>query len=170
LFAQSNSICEYYDIVIGFDQKSYIENEGFSVTANLIVKQNVLTKTGLFNSELITSGDKVWCRRLVTEGFKLGYSHNTIVIYPARYNSKSILTKLRRLLGGFYYQHKYQMPDKRFSFFSLLVGCLPPIIKLKKIRNSSAEPSPFSFIKLILFFYFVQLCSVFYRIKLKVLR
>jgi cellulose synthase/poly-beta-1,6-N-acetylglucosamine synthase-like glycosyltransferase len=172
LFAHSTApnLCEYYDIVIGFDQKNYIENEGFSVTANLIVKNNVLTKTGFFNSELMSSGDKEWCRRIVSKGFKLGYSHNAIVMHPARDNSKSILTKLRRLLGGFYYQHKNQTPDKRFSLFSLLVGCLPPITKLKKIRNSSVEPSPFSFVGLILLFYFVQLYSVFYRIKLMVLR
>ena len=172
LFAQgiNPNLYEYYDMVIGFDQQSYIENEGFSVTANLIVKQNVLTKTGLFNSELMSSGDKEWCRRLVSKGCKLGYSSNTIVMHPARDNSKSILTKLRRLLGGFYYQHKNQEPDKRFSLLSLLIGCLPPITKFKKVRDSSIKPSPINYVKLILFFYFVQLCSVFYRVKLMVLR
>lgn len=170
LFAEHSppNLCEYYDMVTGFDQQSYIEKDGFSVTANLIVKQQAMLKTGMFNAQLMSSGDKDWCLRMKQQGLELLYCHNVAVEHPARHSSRQIKTKLRRLFGGFYHNHKHVAPDPLFSPVGLLKAALPPIKNIEQMNklHRKLKLSLAVRVKLILFFYYLKLYTLAFRLGL----
>ncbi|WP_339722087.1 glycosyltransferase [uncultured Paraglaciecola sp.] len=170
LFAENErpNLCEYYDMVTGFDQQSYIEKDGFSVTANLIVKRSALTKTGVFNALLMSSGDKDWCLRMQQQGLTLVYCKQAIVAHPARNSVKQIKTKLKRLFGGFYHNHKYVEPNPLFSLLGLIKAALPPIQNLKQMQKlkHSLKLSVLTQLKLFGFFYYLKLYTLVFRLRL----
>ncbi|MEM8778702.1 MAG: glycosyltransferase family A protein, partial [Cyanobacteria bacterium P01_G01_bin.49] len=51
---------EIYETLNAFPQKLYIEKGHFGVTANLFTFREVFEDVGLFNEQLISSGDKEW--------------------------------------------------------------------------------------------------------------
>ena len=162
------TVSELYDIVTGFDQKGYIENEKFSVTANLVTTRSVFKSVGPFNAELKSSGDKDWCQRMVAQGYQLHYCDSAVVNHPARNSVKSIQTKLRRLYGGFYYNHKHVKKDKLFSVIGLIEALLPPFKYFKKMRamSHSLDLTLSQKVRLTTFFYLMKLYTLWYRLKL----
>jgi glycosyltransferase involved in cell wall biosynthesis len=170
LFAEHErpNLCEYYDMVTGFDQQSYISKDGFAVTANLVIKQAALIKTGLFNAQLLSSGDKDWCLRMQQQGLTLAYCEQAVVAHPARNSVKQIKTKLKRLFGGFYHNHKHVEPNPLFSTLGLIKAALPPIKNLKQMQKlkDSLGLSIFTQVQLAGFFYYLKLYTLWYRLKL----
>lgn len=168
LFSENElpNLYEYYDLVTGFDQKSYIEDNGFSVTANLIVKSKAINLFGVFNADLMSSGDKDWCQRLTSQGYQLEYCDNALVQHPARHTISSIKTKLRRLYGGFYHNHVNVKPNRLFSFKGMLEALMPPITQMKKFKNAPCQLSFLTKCKLTLFFYYLKLYTFGYRLGL----
>ena len=168
LFAESDSpsLAEYYDLVTGFDQQGYIEKDGFSVTANLMVKRDVLEQVGPFNSELMSSGDKEWSRRMVAAGFCLQYCDSAVVLHPARKTTQSIKTKLRRLMGGFFYHHQQHEPQAIFTLAGMCAGLLPPFLNIKKMQASALPLSAWTRVKLVAYFYYLKLYAWAYRLQL----
>ncbi|WP_414828122.1 glycosyltransferase [Alteromonas sp. H39] len=164
----SASLPELYDIVTGFDQKGYIQKEHFSVTANLVTRKDVLNAVGQFNAALKSSGDKDWCQRMVKSGYDLVYCDSAVVNHPARDSVKSIKTKLRRLYGGFYHNHKYVKKDKLFTPAGLLEALMPPVNYIRKMRSMSARLSLSTGkqIQLACFFYTMKLYTLGYRVRL----
>lgn len=170
VFAASEppTLPELYDIVTGFDQKGYIQKEHFSVTANLVTKKAVLDEVGQFNAALKSSGDKDWCQRMVKRGYDLVYCDPAVVNHPARDSVKSIKTKLRRLYGGFYHNHKHVKKDKLFTAAGLLEALMPPVHYIKKMRSMAdrLSLSTGKQIQLACFFYAMKLYTLGYRIRL----
>lgn len=168
MFASSDepNLAELYDIVTGFDQVDYIQKEHFAVTANLVTKRSVIEANGLFNAELKSSGDKDWCQRMVKAGFDIQYCSEAVVKHPARTSISSIKTKLRRLYGGFYYNHLYKKRDRLFTLLGLFEALMPPVKFYKKVKQVEKNRIITQKINLFLFAYKLKLYTLIYRIKL----
>jgi cellulose synthase/poly-beta-1,6-N-acetylglucosamine synthase-like glycosyltransferase len=164
--SDSPSLAELYDMVTGFDQADYISKENFSVTANLVTRCTVIEEVGQFNANLKSSGDKDWCQRMVKAGFALSYCDAAVVDHPARKSVKSIKTKLRRLYGGFYYNHVNVKPDKLFSPLGLFEALMPPLDKIRQLRKSKLSISASRKFQLMTFFYYLKFYTLTYRVKL----
>jgi cellulose synthase/poly-beta-1,6-N-acetylglucosamine synthase-like glycosyltransferase len=164
--SDSPSLAELYDMVTGFDQADYIRKENFSVTANLVTRLSVIEAVGEFNANLKSSGDKDWCQRMVKAGFSLVYCDSAKVKHPARQSVSSIKTKLRRLYGGFYYNHLNVKADKLFSFLGLVEAMMPPIDKIRQLRKTKLSISVARKFQLVAFFYYLKFYTLTYRLKL----
>ncbi|MFT5852391.1 MAG: hypothetical protein ACI87J_002367, partial [Colwellia sp.] len=86
--------------------------------------------------------------------------------HPARNSVKQIKTKLKRLFGGFYHNHKHVEPNPLFSTLGLIKAALPPIKNLKqmqKLKHSLGLSAGIQ-IQLVGFFYYLKLYTLWYRL------
>ena len=86
---------EAFETVFAFDNRSYIETQGFSVTANLLTRRDVFEAVGPFQAGM--SEDLDWCRRATRKGFSLAYEDGLGVAHPTRRDWPALSHKWRRL-------------------------------------------------------------------------
>jgi glycosyltransferase involved in cell wall biosynthesis len=84
-----------FEAVFAFDNKTYVERKGFSVSANLITNRNVFNSVGPFVHGL--SEDLDWCRRATAIGHTLIYRDDMVVRHPSRGDWAALRRKWRRL-------------------------------------------------------------------------
>ena len=86
---------ECYEIVFAFDNRRYVEKQGYTITANLMTTRNVFAKVGDFSATV--SEDVDWCERARRSGFTLGYTSRAVVSHPARRDWPELVKKWKRL-------------------------------------------------------------------------
>lgn len=86
---------EAFETVWAFHQKHYVENRGFSVTANLLTSRAVFQDVGPFINGL--PEDIEWCRRARSKGYDLEYADDLAVAHPTRATWPAIRKKWLRL-------------------------------------------------------------------------
>lgn len=96
------SSVEAFEIVFAFDNKSYVEKKGFSVTANLFTTRDVFRAVGGFRNGV--PEDLEWCQRAASAGYRIGYASGALVTHPARRNWPELTRKWRRLVLESYNQ------------------------------------------------------------------
>ncbi|MDI9244967.1 glycosyltransferase [Marinobacter sp. CHS3-4] len=96
----SPSAVEMFEMILGFSQRRNVEENGYSVTANLMCWRECLSEVGLFNSQLRSKGDFEWCSRAKEKQYVFSYVGSAMVFHPARRTLGSIVTKTRRVTGG----------------------------------------------------------------------
>lgn len=140
VFAESGelgSTAENYEILFAFPQKVAIEQEGYSVTANLFVTKEMLEKVGKFNCDLFSGGDLDYGQRLLSKGFPVEYIDSMLIRHPARATIKQITSRVRRCAGGSYQQRKaHKKLDDMYSWKGVLYSFRPPIKDYIKIVSS----------------------------------
>lgn len=124
---------ELWDKLFAFPQKKYVA-QGFSVTANLIVRKTVLDEVGLFDPTLLSGGDYEWNKRATAQGYHLEYRSDVVVLHPARQRAE-LLNKVRRVAAKYFKLH-----EKRSFFRKAITGfyifCTPPIQEIKTIYQT----------------------------------
>ncbi|OWK28194.1 glycosyltransferase family 2 protein [Sphingomonas mucosissima] len=96
----AKSGAEAYEAVFAFNNRRYVEREGFSVTANLFCRRDVYVAAGPFHVGM--SEDRDWCLRARSLGYRLGYAPAARVAHPAREDWGALLMKWRRLNAELY--------------------------------------------------------------------
>lgn len=91
---------EGFEAVFAFDNKGYIEEKGFSVTANLLTTRDVFVATGPLIVGL--SEDLDWCHRATAAGFELRYEPALTVAHPTRSDWTALRRKWHRLTAEGY--------------------------------------------------------------------
>jgi glycosyltransferase involved in cell wall biosynthesis len=91
---------DVYDKVFAFPQRFYVEEERFSVTANLITTRAALEKAGPFDASLFSGGDAEWGRRATSRGIRPVFRPDVIVQHPTRSTYKAHAAKIRRTRRG----------------------------------------------------------------------
>jgi len=86
---------EAFETVFAFKQRDYVQNKGFSVTANLVTTRDVFARTGPMITGL--SEDADWCFRAVKAGAQLRYDDDLAVRHPSRQDWPALAKKWRRL-------------------------------------------------------------------------
>lgn len=86
---------EAFEKVFAFDNRRYIADEGFTVTANLFCSRALFSKVGGFRTEV--SEDKEWCLRAREMGYRIGYAPGAIVGHPAREDWAQLKRKWDRM-------------------------------------------------------------------------
>lgn len=86
---------EAFETVFAFNQRKYIEQQGFSVTANLFTTQTIFSKVGPFRPGV--SEDLDWCQRAVGLGYKIAYADDFCVFHPTRRGWPDLRKKWARL-------------------------------------------------------------------------
>jgi GT2 family glycosyltransferase len=86
---------EAFETVFAFDNRGYVENKGFSVTANLLTQRDVFDDVGGFKQAM--SEDLEWCRRAGSKGYGLIYAETLRVSHPTRSDWDATTRKWRRI-------------------------------------------------------------------------
>lgn len=87
--------------IMNFEQSKNIEENSFSVTANLFTFKCIVEHVGGFDSELKSRGDVEWGHRVVSFGYTLNYADDVCVAHPARRSFAQLRQRMIRLTGGF---------------------------------------------------------------------
>jgi len=95
------SPAEAFECVYAYDQRDYIERLGFSVTANLAMRQAVFAAVGPFGG-IDVAEDTDWCARARAQGFAVRYAPEMLVLHPARRSMAELRAKWDRIIG-----HRY---------------------------------------------------------------
>ncbi len=91
---------ELYELAFAFDQQRYIEQRHYGATANVMARREAFDYVGPFNGRLTSGGDKEFGLRLYDSGYKMAYSHASIVRHPARKTFGQHIGKLKRVTKG----------------------------------------------------------------------
>lgn len=86
---------EVFETVFAFDCRSYVEQKGFSVTANLLTRREVFADVGDLIPGL--SEDLDWCHRATAKGYRLIYDDALRVSHPTRADWQALRRKWHRL-------------------------------------------------------------------------
>jgi GT2 family glycosyltransferase len=86
---------EAFERVFAFNNRRYVEDEKFTVTANLFCSRAVFDAVGPFLTGV--SEDVEWCHRAAGRGFTLAYAADAIVSHPARRNWRELKRKWERI-------------------------------------------------------------------------
>jgi GT2 family glycosyltransferase len=93
--AASHTPAECFEKVFAFDNRTYVEKKGFTVTANLMCAKEVFDRVGPFRNGV--SEDVDWCLRAKSLGFEVRYADDVIVEHPPRRDFGQLFHKWRRL-------------------------------------------------------------------------
>jgi len=126
VFSEDNSwnTVELFEKLFAFNQKKYINLNGFSVTANMFTYKITFENIGLFSTSLKFGGDCEWGNRLKKAGGRMLYAPETIVSHPARNSFKKHRKKIASVAEG-----KINLIRSRSGLFSkdICQLMLPPL-------------------------------------------
>lgn len=73
---------EAFETVFAFNQRRYIEDKGFTVTANLVTTRDLFLRVGDLRDDV--SEDVEWCHRAAAQGARVTYDPALSVSHPTR--------------------------------------------------------------------------------------
>lgn len=93
-------LVERYDARTAFPQEAFVRRWGFGVTANLVVRREVLQQVGGFEARLVSGGDAEWGQRATAAGVVTVFAPEVVVAHPARRTLHQLGAKALRLERG----------------------------------------------------------------------
>ncbi|OBZ34783.1 glycosyltransferase family 2 protein [Methanohalophilus sp. DAL1] len=102
IYSESNSLSALHNKLSGFPMDEYIYKRHFAPTCCLIVRKEIFEHVGVFDPNLISSGDYEFGNRVFDAGYKLYYDSDIVMYHPARTSLKKLLKKSFRIGRGFY--------------------------------------------------------------------
>jgi len=125
--SQPNSIELYDELLMGFPQQRFVEEQHYGATANVFTFRSVINKVGTFNDSLKSIGDFEWGNRVFAAGYSQVYSAEAEVAHPARSKFSQIYKKTIRITGGIQDLQKQEGSSSLSDFSrSFLHDLMPP--------------------------------------------
>ena len=123
-----------FETVFAFQQRAYIEDKGFSVTANLLTTRAVFADVG----DLIVglSEDMDWCFRATAKGYSLVYAEDLRVSHPTRSDRPALLRKWRRTTDEMFHLHGTGATDRLTWGLRALAVAGSSLVHLPKVLGS----------------------------------
>ncbi|KAA9013053.1 glycosyltransferase [Sphingobium limneticum] len=138
---RSISGAEAFESVFAFDNRRYVEQESFTVTANLFTSRSTFERVGGFCNGV--SEDKEWCHRARDLGFRIGYARNARVGHPARENWADLRRKWERLnieTFALFRMRRFgrmQWLLRSWILLPSIFGHLPAVLKSRALQTSA---------------------------------
>ena len=145
------------DDLFSFKQDRYVK-EGFTVTANFITRKDTFETVGLFNSSMLSGGDREFCSRAIKKGFTIEYKKDVLIYHPPRMTYGELLSKELRIARGVAVKK-----NKIYSIITAVLYLRPKINNIVIIIKSNIRNK--KKIKLILIKYYIQIQCVKERLK-----
>ena len=92
---------EAFDCVWGYEQRDYIERQGFSVTANMAARRALFAVVGPF-AGIEVAEDMDWGQRATALGHLTRYAPEVVVFHPARRTMAELYAKWDRNISHHY--------------------------------------------------------------------
>ena len=94
------NVIELCDSVMHLQQKYYLRDSHFGVTANMFTFKRIIEAVGCFDSTLKSGGDQEWGQRVFKAGYQQVYADQAKIQHPARYSFREFYTKVTRTARG----------------------------------------------------------------------
>lgn len=131
---------EAFETVFAFNNRRYIEQENFTVTANLLARRSVFDDVGVFKPRV--SEDKEWCQRAVKAGYRIEYADSMSVRHPSRSDWQALKKKWQRLTDEAFALEREE-GTSRFAWRARAsVVLVSPLLHAHKILFSPKLSSP----------------------------
>lgn len=134
----SNLVSEYNKLT-GFQIERHMKENYYAGAGNIAVSKKIFEEVGLFDYNLISSGDSEFGKRVYGNGFKMEYRGDTKLYHPARNSLLSIIKKWFRIGRGNYqltenhtdkfpstersvFNPKYLLPEHPDNFSKMVIG------------------------------------------------
>ena len=91
---------EAFETIFAFNTRAYVEEQNFTVTANLLTRRDVFEDVGGFVNGV--SEDLDWCHRARAKGYKLTYVDELVASHPSRQDWAALRHKWRRVTQELY--------------------------------------------------------------------
>ena len=131
---------DVFEQIFAFDQRTYVQEKGFSVTANLFCRKATFDAVGPFVNGL--SEDLEWCRRAGRMGYSLAYADSALVKHPTRSDWPALRDKWRRMVREEYLTRR-QSGQSRGAWLArqaIIAGsALPHMAKVARSNFSIGE-------------------------------
>jgi glycosyltransferase involved in cell wall biosynthesis len=124
-FSAKPSPAEYYDSIAHLQARHTIPARSHAQTANLFARRRVFDQIGLFDASTTSGADSLWTAKAVDAGFQLAYSHETVVLHPAR-RLGGLLRKQFRLGTGHPRAWRMRNVPRREILVRVLRNLAPP--------------------------------------------
>ena len=157
IYTKGKSIFGLYNKMTGFPVEDYVRNLHFAPTCCLVVRKIVFENAGLFDSRLISSGDKEFGTRVYKSGYKIYYEPNIVMKHPARSSLKQLFSKSFRIGRGAqqlssYHPERYKIMPRNisgpFHYLLSMIRNFLRIIEENEIWNKSSFGTRIGFFKI----------------------
>ena len=92
---------EAFEIAFGFNNRRYIVDHHYSVTANMFVRREVFDRVGPFRTKVAEDMD--WGQRATRLGYTMAYIPEAVIRHPARRTWDELIRKWRRTTPEMFY-------------------------------------------------------------------
>lgn len=133
--------CDWWEALEAFPQEGYVVG-GFGVTANLVVRADVVRALDGFDDDAVSGGDVDFGRRLRAAGHRLVYAPEVVVLHPPRSTWSQLLGKTRRTTRGVSRLNHLRGRTNRELVVDLRTQWLNLLRSVKKAARSPALPTP----------------------------
>jgi GT2 family glycosyltransferase len=130
---------EWHEYLHSFKQESYLAEQGFAVTANLVTWRDVVERVGEFDAALKSGGDAEWSRRVTASGGTQRYAPQAVVRHPARASWGEVRDKNRRVTAGVRERLARQGND-RVKLARLLAGQVTKAVRTSATAMVATQP------------------------------
>jgi len=140
IYFKNRSIYSVYNKMTGFPVRNYVYEGHYAPTCCLVVRKTVFKELGLFDSRLISSGDKEFGRRVYESRRKIYFDPTIVMMHPARSSFKGLYDKNFRIGRGNFQLAIYH-PDRfnelRWGYMNPLhyLPNIPWIISMQRSEN-----------------------------------
>jgi glycosyltransferase involved in cell wall biosynthesis len=130
------------EMVLAFDNETYVREKRFTVTANLFVMAEDFARVGPFRTGV--SEDLEWCHRAIAKGLEIVYAPDAAIGHPPRDDWTALKNKARRIEQELYLL-ALERPGGRAKWFVrslLLPGMIaveaPKLLRAPQIAGARA--------------------------------
>ena len=125
---------EAFELVFAFNNKRYIEELGFSISANMFIRSEVFHAVGDFRTKVAEDTD--WGRRAVKMGYRWRYAPDVLISHPARRDWPELTRKWRRLTSEAYFLTREKRYGRAYWLARSWAAVLTPVRDVPKVLTS----------------------------------
>jgi GT2 family glycosyltransferase len=135
------SVAEAYECVYAFDQRDFIERQGFSVTANLAMRRATFERVGpLAGIEIAEDTD--WGHRAAALGIFTRYAPDMVVYHPARRSMAELYAKWDRNISHHFRARATGAAGRAKWALKALAMAAVPLVELPRLLRSDRVEGP----------------------------
>lgn len=138
-FSGGYNAARIYDSLVNIQMKSSILDRNVAKTANLFVKREVINVIGAFPEGIRSGGDVRWTHRATSQGFKLKFAPEAVVLKNTR-SYWPLLKKQWRISLAHPMVWEEDGRAKRFKFYIRDFFNLPTLRSIKKLIDERGTP------------------------------
>lgn len=134
----SSQLVFNYESILEWDMER-TARKGGGITANIVVPSKIFNRYGLFDEDLMSGADNLFCKKISKLHGMCKYNEKLIVQHPSRETLTIMGSKIERTYLGWFHIYGWHTKGKIFQALLSLYCLRPPIKPLGRIIRSNAS-------------------------------